>query len=86
MPLQIHPPPAETIEQIRNAILDAIDGAEVDVHGAGGHFEIRVASREFEGKSRVAQQRLVYRAIAHLMDGAAAPVHAVDRLETTVAQ
>lgn len=82
MALQIHRPPAETARRIEEAIRDAIPGAEVSATGMGGHFEIRVVCREFEGKNTLAKQRLVYRAIAHLMKGDGAPVHAVDRLET----
>ncbi len=82
MPLQIHPPADETIGKIRQAIGAAFDDAEIDVRGGGGHFEIRVSSRLFEGENRLARQRRVYRAISHLMQGDAAPVHAVDRLDT----
>ena len=82
--MQIHPPPREVIEQIRDAILAAIDCAQLEVTGAGGHFEIRVASKVFSDKNTLGRQRLVYGAIAHLMKGDAAPVHAVDRMETRV--
>jgi len=70
------------IDQLTEAIESAIEGAAVQVTGSGGHFEISVVSNEFEGKNTLARQRLVYGAIAHLMKGDAAPVHAVDRLET----
>lgn len=82
MALQIHPPPREVIGQIREAIEAALDGAQVEVTGSGGHFEIDVAYAPFEGKNTLARQRLVYSAIAHLMKGDGAPVHAVDRLGT----
>ena len=82
MPLQIHPPPQEAIDLIRQAIEGALPGAEVEVRGGGGHFEIRVVSAAFEGKKSLEKQRLVYGAIGHLMKGDDAPVHAVDRLET----
>jgi acid stress-induced BolA-like protein IbaG/YrbA len=82
MPLEIHDPPAETAEQVRRVVADALPGAEVEVTGANGHFEIRVVAEDFAGKNRLARQRLVYRAIASLMQGEAAPVHAVDRLDT----
>ena len=36
----------------------------------------------FAGRSRVQQQQAVYAAIAHLMKGDAAPVHAIDQLVT----
>ncbi len=84
MALQIHPPPKEVIQEIREAIEATLDDAEVEVTGAAGHFEIRVVSQAFEGKNTLAKQRLVYSAIAPLMKGDAAPVHAIDRLETVV--
>ena len=84
MALQIHPPPKEVIQQIREAIEAAIEHDALEVTGSGGHFEIRVVSSAFEGKNSLAKQRLVYGAIAHLMQGDAAPVHAIDRLVTLV--
>lgn len=78
-------PSDQTEELLAQAIRDAMPGAEVAVStGGAGHFEVRVVSTEFEGKSRVAQQRLVYSAIAHLMKGETAPVHAIDKMETRV--
>ena len=73
---------ADVIAQMRSAIEDAIacDALEI-TSGSPGHFAIRVVSPAFEGKNRVKQQQLVYGAIAELMNGDAAPVHAVDRLE-----
>jgi len=71
--------------QIRDAILVGLPGAEVQVTpGSPGHFGISVRWAEFADKNRLTCQRLVYRAIAHLMAGDRAPVHAVDRLETSV--
>ena len=82
MPLEIHDPPAEAAELVRRMVAAALPDAEVEVSGGGGHFEIRVVATEFAGKSRLQRQRIVLRAIAGLMQGDAAPVHAVDRLET----
>ncbi len=84
MPLQIHPPAKETLDQLREALEGAFGDAQIEVRGGGGHFEIKVVSKLFEGENRLAQQRRVYKAIAGLMKGDAAPVHAVDRLETAV--
>ena len=76
------PPPEEIAGRIRAAIAAAIEAAEIDVSPRGpGHFEITVVSGAFAGKSRVQQHQLVYGAIADLMAGAQAPVHAVDRLD-----
>jgi acid stress-induced BolA-like protein IbaG/YrbA len=82
MALQIHAPPREVTAQIEDAIRKALPGCEVSASGAAGHFEIRVVSAAFAGKRTLEKQRLVYAAIAHLMAGDGAPVHAVDRLET----
>ena len=67
-------------DQIKLSILEAIPGCEVEVAGSSGHFEIYVCSSEFEGKRIVAKQRMVYRAIKHLMAGDDAPLHAVDKM------
>jgi acid stress-induced BolA-like protein IbaG/YrbA len=73
---------SDVVEAIRGSILEAIPDADVRVSTGGpGHFEIRVVSPVFDGKTRVKQQQLVYGAIAHLMAGTDAPVHAVDRME-----
>jgi acid stress-induced BolA-like protein IbaG/YrbA len=75
--------PGETARDLERAIAEALPGADVQVEDRGpGHFEIRVVSAAFEGLSRVRQQQIVYGAIAHLMKGDAAPVHAIDRLQT----
>jgi acid stress-induced BolA-like protein IbaG/YrbA len=71
--------------ELQNAIAQGLPGANVRVSaGSPGHFNISVVSEEFRGKTRLACQRLVYKAIAPLMQGDRAPVHAVDQLETKV--
>jgi acid stress-induced BolA-like protein IbaG/YrbA len=69
-------------DAIRTAIETALAGARVEVVGGGGHYSIVVTSSAFEGKGMLESQRLVYSAIAHLMKGDGAPVHAVDSLKT----
>jgi acid stress-induced BolA-like protein IbaG/YrbA len=77
--------PVNTELVIQNAISQGVPGASVHVSaGSPGHFNISVVSEEFRGKTRLACQRLVYKAIASLMQGDRAPVHAVDQLETKV--
>jgi acid stress-induced BolA-like protein IbaG/YrbA len=74
---------SDTTEAIRSAILERIPDASVVVEaGSGGHFTIQVVSPVFADKSMVESQRLVYGAIAHLMKGEGAPVHAIDKLTT----
>ena len=69
-------------DTIRAAIIADIPDADVEVHGTGGHFTIRVVSTAFAGKSLLAKRRLVMSAVAPFMKGDDAPVHAIDRLET----
>ncbi len=69
---------------LREAIESKIPGSKADVSGGGGHFTIEVVSQAFAGLGMLESQRLVYSAIAHLMKGDLAPVHAVDKLKTRV--
>jgi acid stress-induced BolA-like protein IbaG/YrbA len=70
---------------LREAVEQALPGAQVEVAAnSPGHFQIRVVSDAFAGKSRLQQQQVVYAAIAHLMGGDDAPVHAIDQLQTIV--
>jgi len=77
---------SEPIQQaIQSSIEQALPGAIVQVDdGGGGHYSIMVTTSTFEGKTTLQRQRAVYQAIAHLMQGDNAPVHAVDRLHTIV--
>ncbi len=67
---------------IKAAVEQAIPGARCEASGGGGHFEIVVTSQAFAGQSLLNKQRMVLGAIAHLMKGEDAPVHAVDKIET----
>lgn len=86
MALQIRSAPGgapDVAREIEQSILQALPGAQVRVGARSpGHFEIRVVSAAFQGLPRLRQQQLVYGAIAHLMKGDAAPVHAIDELRT----
>ncbi len=84
MALRILGEPSDAVAaRLREAIERGLPGAQVSVEAAGaGHFALSVVSAAFDGKSRLAQQQLVYAAIAHLMKGETAPVHAIDRLTT----
>jgi len=85
VPLQILNAAVDTTGVLRKALEAAFPRAEIDVSSASpGHFELRVVSKAFENKTRLQQQQLVYKAIAHLMSGDSAPVHAIDRMETLV--
>jgi acid stress-induced BolA-like protein IbaG/YrbA len=50
-------------DAIRQRILGALPGSEVEVHdttGTGDHFEARVVSPAFTGKPMVQQHQMVY--------------------------
>jgi stress-induced morphogen len=70
------------VDALREAIERKILDSRAEVSGGGGHFTIEVTSPAFAGKSMLESQRMVYGAIAHLMKGELAPVHAVDSLTT----
>ena len=70
------------IDALREAIERQIPDARAEVDGGGGHYTIDVTSPVFAGKNMLQSQRLVYGAIADLMKGDRAPVHAVDSLKT----
>lgn len=70
------------VDALREAIERQIPDSRAEVSGGGGHFTIEVTSAAFADKSMLEGQRLVYSAIAHLMKGELAPVHAVDSLKT----
>jgi acid stress-induced BolA-like protein IbaG/YrbA len=69
------------IDALRKAIEQRIPNSRAAVNG-GGHFSIEVISPAFSGRSILESQRLVYGAIAHLMQSDAPPVNAVDSLKT----
>ncbi len=75
------PEPDEVAQQLAQAIERALPDASVEVQiGSPGHFELAVTARSLAGLSRVKQQQTVYAAIAPLMAGDSAPVHAIDRM------
>ncbi|MGH7336599.1 MAG: BolA/IbaG family iron-sulfur metabolism protein [Myxococcota bacterium] len=89
MPIQILSSPSasdDIARDLERAIRAAFPDGRVEVRAnSPGHFEIRVVSASFAQQSRVVQQQRVYAAIAHLLKGDAAPVHAIDRLVTETA-
>lgn len=43
-------------------------------NNGGAHFKVMVCSAQFTGKTRLERQRMVYKAVAHLMPH---PIHAL---------
>ena len=77
------PEPSALLAELRRAVQAALPDADVEATaGSPGHFSLHVVSAAFAGLPRVRQQQRVYAAIAHLMAGDAAPVHAIDQLIT----
>ena len=88
--------PSQRVNRIREAIERGLAATHVEVidHSAehsghpgaaagGGHFEVLVVSRQFEGLSRLAAQRLVYQALGPLMTS---DIHAVSMHTLTPGQ
>ena len=72
-------------DEITSCIKNEVIVSDISVScGEEGHFRIEVKSPNFEGKSVLDKQRLVYRAITHLMGSDDAPIHAIDYLKTDV--
>ncbi|MCA8834464.1 MAG: BolA/IbaG family iron-sulfur metabolism protein, partial [Proteobacteria bacterium] len=63
---------------IRTLLQAAFPQADITVSGEDGvHLHASVTAYEFDGLSRVAQQRLVYAALKGAMDGQNADLHAL---------
>jgi stress-induced morphogen len=71
-----------TISAIAKALYGAFPDADAEVSGGGGHYAVKVTSAAFRGKSMVESHRLVYGALAPLLKGEQAPVHAIDQVVT----
>ena len=62
-------------EEVQQLIEAGLPGADVRVTGDGSHFEAVVIADVFEGKTPVAQQKMVYATLGdHISSGA---VHAL---------
>jgi stress-induced morphogen len=72
-----------TADAIKASIEAGIPEAVVEVSSSGGgHYSLVVRSSLFRGHSMLECHRMVYSAIAPLMAGGDAPVHAIDTLKT----
>ena len=54
-------------EDVKAVIEKGIPGSEAIVSGEGCNLEVTVISDSFEGKSMLAEQKLVYAAVNHLI-------------------
>jgi stress-induced morphogen len=70
------------VRDLRERIERELPGSRATVRATSpGHFEIEVECAAFAGRPRVRQHQMVYAAIAPLMAGDSAPVHAIDQLD-----
>ena len=56
-----------TPESVKRGIEAGLECESVEVIGDGQHFQARIVSRAFAGKSRVQRHQLVYRALGDRM-------------------
>jgi len=54
-------------EDVKKLIEDGVDGAEAIISGEGCSLEVVVISDSFEGKTMLAEQKLVYATVNHLI-------------------
>lgn len=60
-----------TGDELQNRIVGALPGSEVevrDITGTGDHYEARVVCDRFAGKSMIEQHKLVYAALADVLE------------------
>lgn len=64
-------------EEVRKLLTDAFPDADIDLAdltGTKDHYQARIVSTAFEGKTPVEQHQLVYQALGPAMAG---PIHAL---------
>ena len=64
-------------DSVRRLLLVALPDADlelVDLTGTQDHYQARIVSQAFEGKTLIEQHQLVYRALGDAMHG---PIHAL---------
>jgi acid stress-induced BolA-like protein IbaG/YrbA len=72
-----------TTDAIKASVEACIPEAGVEVTSSGGgHYSLVVRSALFRSHTMLECHRMVYAAIAPLMSGSEAPVHAIDTLKT----
>lgn len=75
---------AMSTTEIAGLLTSALPGAEVDVQGADGKYQVLVTSADFDGLNRVKRQQSIYRILnAHIQSGA---IHAVSMQLQTPAE
>jgi len=70
--------------EIKRLVQERLPEAQIEVQdmtGEGKNFEVRVVSKEFEGKTIIQQHQMIYKALGDAVGG---PIHAL-RINTKVA-
>jgi stress-induced morphogen len=71
------PVPATEIERLIKASFPDAKVEIRDLAGDGNHYAATVIDESFRGKNRVQQQRMVNAALADILEGPNAPLHAL---------
>jgi len=66
--------PPDSVKKLLLAALPDADLDLVDLTGTEDHYQARIVSQAFEGKTLIEQHQLVYRALGDAMHG---PIHAL---------
>ena len=79
---------AISAEKIRELIMRKFPQADIeiiDTAGDSNHYSATITTKEFKGKSRVEQHKMVYKALEGAMDGSNGILHAL-ALQTKIKQ
>ena len=68
---------AEEIKELIKKKFPQADIEIIDTAGDSNHYSATITAREFKGKSRVEQHKLVYKALEGAMDGSNGILHAL---------
>jgi acid stress-induced BolA-like protein IbaG/YrbA len=63
-------------DEVKTLIEAGLPGAEVQAKGDGSHFDVIVVSAQFEGKSMVEEQKMVFAALGDKITSGA--IHAIN--------
>ena len=68
---------AEKIKKLIRKKFPQADIEIIDTAGDSNHYSATIASKEFRGKTRIEQHKLVYKALEGAMDGNDGILHAL---------
>ena len=71
------PMSAEKIRELLEKKFPRADIEIIDTTGDSNHYSATITAQEFEGKSRIEQHKLVYKALEGAMDGNNGILHAL---------